>query len=257
MLRIQVTKSTPLAVFTAILLWASLSPGQTVEVLKNVNLRHDASSARAPIRSVKAGEALDLIKIVPPGRYYEVRTVQGEVGFAYAGSGRLRIVTEYDRHSWKHWTDADGDCQKTRDEALIAESEIPVTFKPRNDGREGKVTAGRWTGPFSGEVFTDPSDVDVDHMVPLRNAHLSGAGSWDAARKEQYANDLENAEHLIVVKDNLNQSKGARGPEAWKPPLESYHCQYANDWMSIKTRWSLTMTTAEAAAVAEMQTTCP
>ncbi len=54
-------------------------------------------------------------------------------------------------------------------------------------------------------------------MVPLRNAHLSGTGGWSAARKEEYANDLDNPEHLVVVKDNENQSKGARGPEAWRP----------------------------------------
>ena len=125
------------------LLCASVSLAQTVEVLQNVNLRSDPSSANSPIRSVKAGEVLDLIEIIPPGRYYQVRTTQGEIGFAYAGSGRMRIVTEYNRHDWKHWVDADGDCQKARDEALIAESEIAVTFKSRNDGRECKVTAGR------------------------------------------------------------------------------------------------------------------
>ena len=68
---------------------------------------------------------------------------------------------------------------------------------------------------------------------------------------------MEYPEHLIAVKDNANQSKSARGPEDWKPPLESYHCQYATDWEAIKNRWGLSMTEAEAAAVEAMKGTCP
>ncbi len=40
--------------------------------------------------------------------------------------------------------------------------------------QECKVASGRWTDLYSGEVFTDPGELDVDHMVPLRNAQRSG-----------------------------------------------------------------------------------
>ncbi len=246
---------TTLAFF--VILWASVAGAQTVDVLQNVNLRHDPSSSQDEIRRIDACEQVELIRVVPPGAYWEVRTSEGEVGFAYARSGRMRIIGEYRRSDWGSWTDADGDCQKARDEVLIAESEIAVTFRPRNDGRECKVASRTWTCPFTGEFFTDPSDLDIDHMVPLRNAHLSGASEWDDARKASYYSNLDNAEHLIAVKAGANRSKSARGPEAWKPKLESYHCQYANDWKAIKTRWGLRMTPAESGAVAEMQATCP
>ena len=71
-------------------------------------------------------------------------------------------------------------------------------------------------------------------MVPLKNAHDSGGWAWSATRKRDYANDFANPQHLIAVDDGTNQSKGARGPEAWKPPLQSYWCRYALDWIGIK-----------------------
>ncbi|SFK19192.1 Protein of unknown function [Cellulomonas sp. KH9] len=158
----------------------------------------------------------------------------------------------YDRRAWEHWIDADGDCQDTRHEVLAAESLVPVTY----DGPGCNVTSGRWADPYSGQTWTVPSDVDIDHMVPLANAHKSGGWAWDAATRRAYANDLAYAGHLIAVEDNLNQSKSSRGPEEWKPPATSYWCTYATDWATIKTTWSLTVTSAEYDALAEMLATC-
>ena len=161
-------------------------------------------------------------------------------------------LPKYDRGDWGRWIDADGDCQDTRQEVLIAEgSEISYT-----DDRQCRVATGKWVGPYTGEVFTDPGDLDVDHMVPLANAHRSGAWEWTDAKRREFFNDLSAPEHLIAVKARANRSKGARGPEYWKPPLESYHCQYATDWIQIKTAWSLTATQAEADALDEMLDTC-
>ncbi len=55
------------------------------------------------------------------------------------------------RKDWKHWIDEDGDCQDTRQEALIVQSEIPVTFKTE---RKCKVASGRWTSRYTGQVFS-------------------------------------------------------------------------------------------------------
>ena len=162
-------------------------------------------------------------------------------------------LPEYDRSDWRHWEDHDGDCQDARQEVLIGESLLPVTYKT---DRECRVEAGRWYGAFTGDYFEDPGDVDVDHMVPLKNAHNSGGWDWNPAMKEEYANNLGDDDHLIAVQDNANQSKGARGPDEWKPRDETYWCQYATDWAEIKERWSLTMTEPEAGAVVEMLNTC-
>ena len=162
-------------------------------------------------------------------------------------------IPEYDRSEWRHWTDEDGDCQDARQEVLITESLVSVTFET---DRQCRVETGRWYGAFTGVYVEDPGDLDVDHMVPLKNAHNSGGWAWGPAMKEEYANNLGDDDHLIAVQDNANQSKGARGPDEWMPPDETYWCQYATDWTEVKARWDLTMTEPEAEAVVEMLGTC-
>ena len=59
--------------------------------------------------------------------------------------------------------------------------------------------SGQWLGLFTGTTVTEASKLDVDHMVPLANAHNSGAWNWDADRRKAYANNLEDFYHLIAV----------------------------------------------------------
>ena len=176
---------------------------------------------------------------------------------ATSSSTRLRVTVsaipsnppKYDRHDWKHWADADGDCQDARQEVLVAESRTAVSYQT---DRRCRVTSGQWLAPCTGTIVTDLGKLDIDHMVPLRNAHLSGAWAWSAAQRERYANHLADPQHLIAVTASANRSKGARGPEAWKPEDRSYWCQYAVDWTTIKDTWRLTVTPAERGAIAVM-----
>lgn len=160
----------------------------------------------------------------------------------------------YSRDEWKHWNDVDKDCQDTRVEVLIEESVVPPTFK--NEER-CRAVSGLWEGPYTGQSFTEASDLDIDHLVPLKNAHLSGGWRWDEDQKEDYANSLATDYHLVAVQNTANRAKGARGPEEWQPPDETYHCQYARDWIAVKVAWDLTATSAEWEALAAMLATCP
>lgn len=159
----------------------------------------------------------------------------------------------YDRSDWRHWIDADRDCQDARQEALIAESRAPVRYA-RPD--RCLVASGDWFGQYTGERFTDPADLDIDHMVPLANAHRSGGWQWSKERKRDYANDLSYPNHLIAVQASANRRKGSNGPEDWKPPRREYWCQYATDWAAVKQAWGLTATPREAAALQEMLANC-
>ena len=162
-------------------------------------------------------------------------------------------IPDYNRNEWRHWVDADRDCQDARQEVLIAESLDSVVFEARDECR---VESGEWYGVYTGESFTDPGDLDVDHMVPLQNAHRSGGWAWSRERKADYANDLSYANHLIAVQASANRRKGSRGPEEWKPPRGEYWCQYATDWVNIKNGWGLTANPSEATALSEMLATC-
>ena len=162
-------------------------------------------------------------------------------------------LPEYDRGTWRHWTDEDGDCQNARQEVLFVESSIAVTFQTEDRCR---VATGLWEGPYTGTAVDDPGDLDVDHMVPLQNAHRSGGWRWSPERKRQYANYLGYDNHLIATTSSANRSKGSKGPEEWRPPLEDYWCTYAIDWVSIKNEWGLTVTEVEYVALSEMLATC-
>ena len=118
------------------------------------------------------------------------------------------------------------------------------------------MATGEWLDPFTGDILTSARDLDVDHMVPLSNAHRSGAWAWDDARRRAYANDLSYANHLIAVTNSVNRAKSDQGPERWKPPDESYWCQYARDWANIKAAWGLSATQAEWDALLSMTATC-
>ena len=162
-------------------------------------------------------------------------------------------LPDYDRGDWRHWNDDDRDCQDARQETLIAESLSAVSY--RNADR-CRVESGDWFGVYTGESFTDPGDLDVDHMVPLANAHDSGGWAWSRERKANYANDLLYDNHLIAVKASANRQKGRKGPEEWRPSRREYWCQYAIDWATIKHDWELTATQREADALGEMLATC-
>jgi len=150
----------------------------------------------------------------------------------------------YDRSLYRHWIDADGDRLDTRHEVLVDESLIPPTVNS-----SGRVTEGLWVGLYSGFVTTDPGSLQIDHMIPLAEAHRSGAHAWNSQRRQDFANDLEHPQALIAVKGGANASKGDRDPANWMPPNRSYWCRYLADWIAIKQRWELSIDQAEADAI--------
>lgn len=163
-------------------------------------------------------------------------------------------IPTYNRGDWRHWSDDDGDCQNIRHEVLQDETLEAVTFTTSSNCY---VDTGKWFGVYTGEYYNSASELDVDHFVPLKNAHDSGGYDWSLTTKKQYANYLEDSDHLIAVQSGANRSKSASGPESWKPKNTEYWCEYAYDWIRIKHTWGLTVTQEEWDALTYMIATCP
>lgn len=160
------------------------------------------------------------------------------------------FVTLYDRDDWPHWIDSDGDCQDTRHELLISTSSKPVKYK---SPRRCNVAIGHWFDPYSGEIFTDSLALDLDHIVPLKFAHGRGGYKWPKARKQAFANDIEN---LLLVKASLNRQKGAKGPTEWMPPNQTYRCEYLSRFNTMMRKYELSFTASEQRIVDKMMKAC-
>jgi uncharacterized protein DUF1524 len=153
--------------------------------------------------------------------------------------------TTYSKTSFKWWIDADHDGCNTRAEVLIVESRVRVT-----PGAGCRITRGKWYSWYDGKTWTLASDVDIDHVVALKETWKSGARSWTAANRQRYANDLDFSWTLDAVTDDVNASKGDRDPTQWLPALSK--CTYAIHWVAVKYRWRLTVDSAERAKLASL-----
>lgn len=163
---------------------------------------------------------------------------------------RPEVSAGYDRDDWDHWVRVPGTRQNVRDAVLIDESLEPVTTNDGASGWRARVLTGRWVCPYTGLTYTDSSDVDVDHVVALAEAHQSGGWAWTDETREEYANYRGDPDHLVVVDDATNSRKGALDPAEYLDGIvESYRCAYLEDWVRIKHRWVLSVDQAEAVAI--------
>ena len=142
-------------------------------------------------------------------------------------------IKRYNRKDWKHWIDEDRDCQNTRAEVLISQSDVSAEFAT---SRECRVVKGYWVGGLTGIVLSDASDVDIDHIIPLSYAHRHGGFSWTPSKKEQFANDPLN---LIPAYDYENRRKSDKGPSEYLPSDKTLACAYLERWQAIAKKYDL------------------
>lgn len=166
---------------------------------------------------------------------------------------RYAPTEKYSREKWKHWVDSDKDCQDTRQEVLVTESLGGVFFK---DARGCGVRSGEWRDPYAGKRVVVPGELDIDHLVPLAAAHAAGGYLWGPDRRQAYANDLTNPDHLIAVDASANRAKGDKGPDEWLPPNTWARCWYVTAWIGVKRGWGLAVSTAERSAIEGYLSAC-
>jgi hypothetical protein len=157
-------------------------------------------------------------------------------------------MSGYSRDHFHIWAAQGGGCD-TRD----------IVLKRQGDGVKAsadcKIYQGSWESPYNSKTYTDPQDLQIDHVVPLANAWRSGAKNWTDAKRKAFANDLTRPQ-LLAVDSKDNEAKGDQDPSQWKPPNHDFWCTYAKDWVTVKAYWKLTVTAAEKAALLDMLVTC-
>lgn len=146
-------------------------------------------------------------------------------------------IPRYNRKEFKHWDDEDRDCRNRRAEILKEHSLTKVKYRKSKRGY-CTVESGKWNDFYFPEVHTQASKVDIDHVVPLKNAWDSGAHAWAKAERETFANDPLN---LVITNRKYNRQKGAQTPLTWAPIDRDYYCKYLNLWIKIKRKYQLTI----------------
>ena len=146
-----------------------------------------------------------------------------------------------DKH-FGNWRDEDRDCLNTRAEVLVRDSLIPPIIK------KCLVVSGRWYSVFDSRVHSSAANVQIDHLVALREAWDSGASLWSKERRLNYANDLGYSGSLSAMTTKLNGNckklcKSDKDPAEWLPPKSQ--CVYAQRWVAVKYRWGLSVDLAE------------
>ncbi|MFI5584912.1 HNH endonuclease family protein [Amycolatopsis sp. NPDC051758] len=195
--------------------------------------------------AVLSGTLVSVAEATPPG-IPSTTTAKSELASLTVKADGSQ--TGYSRDKFPHWIDQGSSCN-TREVVLKRDGTNVQT------GSDCAATSGSWFSPYDGETWTATSDVDIDHVVPLADAWRTGASGWTTAQRQAFANDLTDPQ-LIAVTDNVNQEKGDKSPDQWKPPLTSYWCTYAKMWTAVKYKFKLTINSAEKTALTDMLGRC-
>ncbi len=140
-----------------------------------------------------------------------------------------------------------GTCLNQRGIVLVRDSKDPVGLVP---GNKCFVSQGKWLDPYSNRWFVQSKEVQIDHMVPLKHAYVTGAWKWDNKLRCLYTNYMGYRGHLVSASAFENLSKGDSTPYSYLPPNSNYVCTYLAEWLRIKLIWNLALIPPEIQAVA-------
>lgn len=167
------------------------------------------------------------------------------------------IQTPYNEKAFgPRWADIDRNGCDTRNDVLKRDL-VDVTTKPGT--RDCVILTGVLHDPYTGQSinFTrgvaTSSDVQIDHVIPKAWAWRQGAADWDQEKRTQFANDPLN---LLAVDGTTNTSKNDRGPSLWMPPVESYHCLYAERFVQVLDTYDLSVSPEDHAALQGELSSC-
>ncbi|GGD32628.1 hypothetical protein GCM10010915_11260 [Microbacterium faecale] len=165
-------------------------------------------------------------------------------------------ATGYDRvvQFGESWPDTDGNGCDTRNDILVRDLQ--------DVDRDGscRVISGTLVGPYTGKqiAFQRGQDtshlVQIDHVVALQNAWITGAQQTTYEVRVAFANDPLN---LLAVDGPTNSSKGSSNAASWLPPNKAFRCDYVARQISVKAAYGLWVVPPEKEAMQRVLSACP
>ncbi|MDN5802999.1 MAG: HNH endonuclease family protein [Microlunatus sp.] len=163
--------------------------------------------------------------------------------------------TGYRRDLYGHgWPTVAGCGMRDR---ILSRDLVDVVYRPGT--RDCVVESGTLHDPYTGKTIhfvkgnTTSTLVQVDHVYPLALSWQQGAQQWNRSQREQFYADPAN---LVAVDGRTNQAKGASGPGSWLPPNKLIRCQYVTDFVTVASRYELSMNPGDHQAAESVLRRC-
>ncbi|MFC5930043.1 HNH endonuclease [Cryobacterium melibiosiphilum] len=119
--------------------------------------------------------------------------------------------------AWSYDFDNNG-CDARND--VLARDLTAIRLNAGSNLSECTVTTGTLLDPYTGETISftrgvdTSSEVQIDHLLPLKAVYATGGQAWSQEKREAVANDPIN---LLAVKGSENGSKSDSLPSDWLP----------------------------------------
>lgn len=163
-------------------------------------------------------------------------------------------LTGYDRDRFgPAWLDADRNGCDTRNDVLREHLDA-VTMEANGCVVAGGVHLDPYTGSRIDYRQGDGALVDIDHVVALGNAWVTGATAWSVVRRAAFANDPLN---LLPADAGANRQKGDGDAATWLPAHRPFRCAYVARQVAVKAKYGLWVTAPEHAALERVLDRCP
>ncbi|HZK06098.1 MAG TPA: HNH endonuclease family protein [Actinomycetaceae bacterium] len=165
---------------------------------------------------------------------------------------------EYDREVFAYRAvDLDRNGCDVRNDVLRRDLD-GIAIRPGTQGCV--VESGRLHDPYSGSLIeflrgdNSVGVVEIDHVVSLHNAWVTGAQDWDVVTLQTFGNDPLN---LLAVSGPMNRGKGSADAAEWLPPSAEYQCEFVARQVAVKEEYGLAVTAGELDAMVTVLSGCP
>ncbi|CAE6443064.1 unnamed protein product [Rhizoctonia solani] len=155
----------------------------------------------------------------------------------------------YDRNKFRHWITVEGKCD-ARETVIKRDATVEVTVDS-----QCRAIAGSWKSDYDDLMVASATMLDIDHIVPLKEAWQAGAWNWTQEMRRDFANDLVRPQ-LLAVSASSNRMKGDKDPSKWMPSSEAFHCKYVRAWIQVKRHYKLAVDQTEKEALEKYINNC-